>query len=77
MLTEMSIQGCAMALCDSKKQDGAEPAKGTKTTVVHLMGCGTPNMEQGEKQARDAELSPEVQVRKVSKQYRWSCRHHG
>lgn len=43
----MSIQGCAMALCDSKKQDGAEPAKGTKTTVVHLMGCGTPNMEQG------------------------------
>lgn len=43
----MSIQGCAMALCDSKKQDGAEPAKGTKTSVVHLMGCGTPNTKQG------------------------------
>lgn len=57
MLTEMSIHGCAMALCDSKKQDGAETAKGTKTTVVHLMGCGTPNMEQeGEtSQGRGAE----------------------
>ena len=56
MLTE--IQGCTTALCDSKKQDVAEPAKGTKTTVVHLMRCGTANMEQGRETSQGCGAEP-------------------